>query len=337
MDLGLMKRIIMCPKNVVLLAALLLGAGLAASPATAKGVSYKPGISLVPEVFRPDGVTDDMYETGQGLSLWSAVNAGSSTVNTGMAMDHPVPQGDKVKLSVFAATGGGELKEIKIRLDNVLIADIAKAPWHTTLDTEKLGNGVHMIEVWAVATGDNPQSTTQTLSFQVDPAFLVKGIQEAQGPNGQSVENVLSGTPAGTPDTFSDAPPKLPDYLKTQILNPDATVTITARSAASSEQAGGATLTDTPVTVNEPTLFIVQPAVGSPATRFAYAIVRGGVTVSSSPEVLRTAYDRIRIERRSDTQAGLRPGKVTLWIWGVDKQGNYSNPVKTYLDIPSDK
>ena len=317
-----MKHTRLCPKNAILLAAVLLSAGPVTPSAMAKGVSYKPGISLVPEVFRPDGVTDETYSTGQGPSLWTT--------------DRPIPKGDKIKLNVFAATGGGELKGIKIRLDNVLIADIAKAPWHTTLDTEKLSTGFHMIEVWAVATGDNPQSTTQTLSFKVDPAVLVKGIQETQGPNGQSVENPLPGTATPT-DTFSDVPPQVPDYLKNQVVSQDAAVTITVRSAASSTQAGGTAITDAPVTVNEPTLFIVQPAPGSAATRFAYAIVRNGVTVSTSPQTLRTAYDRIRIERLSDTQAGLRPGKVTLWIWGINKRGDYSTPVSVYLDIPTDK
>lgn len=318
-----MKQFKCCSKNAILLSSILLSVGLASSPALARGhVSYKPGISLVPEVFQPDGVTDQTYPTSQGLSLWTT--------------DRPIPQGDKIKLNVFAATGGGELKEIKVRLDNTLIADITKAPWHTTLDTGKLSLGFHMIEVWAVATGDNPQSATQTLSFKVDPAVLVKGMLQSQGPNGQPIENLLpeSGTAS---DTFSDAPPQMPDYLKNQTEDPEATVMVTARSAASSEQAGGTAISDAPVTVNEPTLFIVQPAQGSTATRYAYALVRDGVTVSASPQVLRTAYDRIRIERRNDTQAGLRPGKVTMWIWGIDKQGNYSSPVKTYLDIPSER
>ncbi len=310
-------------KNAILFAPLLLSVGLAASPVAAKSsISYKPGISLVPEVFRPDGVTDETYTTSQGLSLWTS--------------DRPIPRGDKMKLNVFAATGGGELREIKIRLDNVLIADVAKAPWQMTLDTAKLATGFHMIEVWAVATGNNPQSTTQTLEFKVDPAVQVAGIQIAQGPNGQQVENPLPGSDATAADTFSDAPPQLPDYLKNQTQNGDATVTVAVRSAASSERTGGAAITDAPVTVNEPTLFIVQPTPGSTATRYAYALVRDGVTVSTAPQVLRTAYDLVRIERRTDTQAGLRPGKVTMWIWGIDKQGDYSNPVKTYLDIPAD-
>ena len=48
--------------------------------------------------------TDRTYNTPQGLSLW---------MNS-----LPIQQGDKIKLNVFAATGGADLKQIIVRLDN---------------------------------------------------------------------------------------------------------------------------------------------------------------------------------------------------------------------------
>jgi hypothetical protein len=315
-----MKRSFRFLQIASLLAPVLIGSVIAPSASAKDSVAYKPGISLVPEVYRPDGVTDQTYKTGSVLSLWTS--------------EQPIPQGDKIKLNVFAATGGAELKEIKIRLDNTLIADITKAPWHTVLDTATLSTGFHMVEVWAVATGDKPQSTTQTLSFKVDPAVLVQGEQQTLGPNG-ATENSPSTGGTEPSATFSDTPPALPGFLANATADPSATVAVTVRSAASGQSAGGAAISDAPITINEPTLFLVQPVAGGTATGYAYAIVRDDKTVATSPKVLNTSYDRIRIEQRTDTQAGLRPGKVTLWIWGVDKQGNYSDPTKTYLDIAS--
>lgn len=294
----------------------LLGMGTLTAPVQAKGsVSYIPGISLVPEVLQPDGVTDRTYNTPQGLSLWTE--------------SLPVLQGDKVKLNVFAATGGSELKEIKIRLDNTKIADVTSAPWHTVLDTATLQPGYHMVEVWALASGDKPQSATKTLQFfvtkQLQPALVptteVKGIQQ-QRTNGATTETNLSDTP------------QPPDFLKGQTPDPAATVTISARSAASSADTGGTPVMDAPVTINEPTLFIIQPATGSTATKYAYALVRDGMTFASSDKPLSTSYDRVRIEQRTDTEPGLRSGTVTMWVWGINAQGQPSEPVKTVLNIP---
>ena len=253
----------------------LLCAGTTLSPAhSADRQSYIPGISLVPEVLEADGVTDRTYNTPQGPTLWT----------NGL----PIQQGDKIKLNVFAATGGSELQEIKIRLDNVKIADIAAAPWHTVLNTATLQPGYHMVEVWALASGNKPQSTTRTLSFfiahQMDAKYLVQGTQQILTNN--AVTNVPLEGGADTGDTA----PLLPDFLKDQPTDAAATVMISARSAASANEAGGAAVTGGAATINEPTLFAVQPAPGSTATQFAYALVRDGGTFNASTKPLPTNY-----------------------------------------------
>ena len=122
-----------------------------------------PGVTLVPDVLLADGQTPRIYDTPQGTTFWKE----------GL----PVQQGDKVKLNVFVATGGADLKEIKVRLDNAPVADITTSPWNTVIDTASLSTGSHMIEVWAQATGDPPQSSTKQLSFFVLKQ-LVKGVAD---------------------------------------------------------------------------------------------------------------------------------------------------------------
>ena len=84
-------------------------------------------------------------------------------------------------------------------------------------------------------------------------------------------------------------------------------------------------------------IFIASPAQGSAATKFAYALVRDGQTIMTSD----TAYTvsdperitEVKIQGRTDTTPGLRPGRVVLWVWGVDAQGSPGNPRKIQLDI----
>ncbi len=304
-----------------LLIAAMLGGAVAPITAHAKGkVSYAPGVSLVPEVLTSDGVTDRTYNTPQGLSLW---------MNS-----LPIMQGDKIKLNVFAATGGADLKQIIVRLDNARLPGmpITAAPWNTVLDTTTLATGYHMVEVWAQATGD--KATTKTLSFfvtkQLDAKYLVQGSQQLQA-NGQTTEIPLEGQTTPGSDT-----PQAPSFLQGQPTDANAAVTITARSAASATDTttGGAAVSDGSYTINEPTLFFIQKAAGSTATSFAYALVRDGVTFSASATPLPTAYQAIRIQKRTDTTPGLRSGTVTMWVWGIDAQGQPADPVKTQLTIP---
>ena len=73
-------------------------------------INWKPGITLVADVTRADGTTPAAFATPEGVGLWDA------------AHPVPLPEGDKLALHVFVATGGASLSDVKVRLDNVLTA-----------------------------------------------------------------------------------------------------------------------------------------------------------------------------------------------------------------------
>ncbi len=310
---------------------LITGFGILHAPAMAAGkstVAYAPGVSLVPEVLLPDGVTPRMYNTTNGLSLWT---------NT-----LPVVQGDKVKLNVFAATGGSELKEIIVRVDNTKIADLAAAPWKTSLDTAKLGTGHHMVEVWAQSAGAHPAATTQTLMFYVASELAGQFVpqlpkQRVAGSLQQQSGGQTSTLPLPGEDTAATNRPPVLDFLKGQPLDTNAQVAVYAHSAAAQTpaQAGPGTLvTGSSITVNEPTLLSIKPASGSSAVQFAYALVRGGQLDYVSPVAFDLARYQVRIEKLNAAGTGLGSGIVTLWVWGIDKAGQPAEPIKTVLNIP---
>jgi hypothetical protein len=77
----------------------------------------------------------------------------------------------------------------------------------------------------------------------------------------------------------------------------------------------------------------VNAPAGSAAHRFIYVLVRGDQTIYQADHSVGTGLAKIRLQQRSDTQPGLFPGRVALWVWGVDDQGNYGSPVSATFDI----
>jgi len=295
---------------------------LAYGPAQARGkakINYIPGITLVPDVLLSDSQTPRYYNVSPGTTLWK----------DGL----PIQQGDKMKLNVFVATGGADLKEIRVKLDNNSIADITATPWNTTIDTASLSTGYHMLEVWTQATGDPPQSSTKQLSFyivkQLPAQYRVMGIQEEHS-NGQTTEVPPSVDP--------NAPPPLPAFLAGKSMDAGAVVALRSRSASLPASSPSAPVGAGPVTIQEPTVFIVRTPSGSAATQYVYALVRDGQTIltSNAPFSLvdPNRITVIKIQGRTDTQAGLRSGPVTLWVWGIDAQGQPGDPSKVQLQIP---
>ena len=277
-------------------------------------INYVPGVTLVPDVLLADGQTERTYDTAQGSTFWKE----------GL----PIQQGDKVKLNVFVATGGADLKEIKVRLDNAPIADITTTPWNTLIDTASLTTGSHMIEVWAQATGDPPQSSTKQLSFFVLKQ-LVKGIQIEQT-GGQPVEV--------TPTADANSAPLLPAFLNGKTPDAGATVSVTSRAASQPLGSPTTAVGADPVTIAEPTVFIVRTPAGSTARQYAYALVRDGQTFLTSTTAYSVADARqitaVKIQKRTDTTDGLRSGQINLWVWGVDGEGRPGDPQKVQLVIP---
>lgn len=299
---------------------LLVCLSLPASPATAaRKINYVPGITLAPEVLLPDGQTPRTYQTAQGPTLWS--------------QDLPIQQGDILKLNVFVATGGADLKEIKVRLDNNPVADLKASPWNTRIDTATLSTGYHMVEVWAQATGDPPQSSTKQLLFDV--VKTLPGPAQTAVKAGDQVYTGGSISPVTLPD--SDLPPILPAPLLGKPTDADARVLVDYVDATQPSGTPARAAGDQPVLVSDPTLFTVQRAPSGDAVRFTYALVRNGVTILSSDTPLSlvspTERTAIKIQRRTDSLPGLRPGQVSLWVWGVDSQGRPGDPVKVFLQI----
>jgi len=313
-----------------MLCALIGGVALVPAQAAGKGtVAYVPGVSVVPEVLLPDGVTPRTYNTTNGLSIWT---------NT-----LPVVQGDKVKVNVFAATGGADLKQIIVRLDNTRIASIAAAPWKTVLDTTKMATGYHMIEVWAQGTGDHPQSTTKTLTFyvasQLASAYIPQPAAVKVSPSLQSLNNGHSSTlsVAGEGDTANeDTPPAPLSFMAGKATDSSAQVAVYARSSVSGDAAPGTgtLVSGATITINEPTLLEVRAAPSSTATQFAYALVRDGRVVYASPSAYTLSQFRVRVEKLTTAGTGLSAGTVALWVWGINASGQPSEPTKTLLNIP---
>jgi hypothetical protein len=280
-------------------------------------IVYAPGIALTPDVRQSDGITPQTYSTPQGLSYWTT--------------DLPILQGDKIKLNVFVATGGGEINNIKVRLDNAKIADISGAPWDTIIDTANLASGYHFVEVWAKGSGDKPQTTTKTWSFYVTRAlparYLVKGMQQVRQAGSTSSTSMENRS-----ETDGDAtmPDNLPDYLKNAQSDPQATITLFARQpdAEAALTSGGTVL------VSQGIVFVVSAQPDGIAKSFAYAISRNGRSIASSQHPLSFKYERIRIQARTETTPGLRPGIVTLWVWGINGTGQVGIPAKTVLQVP---
>lgn len=308
----------------VLLLTTVLGVGMAPPAVHAKSrVSYKPGVAIVPEVLDANG-QQRTYNTPKGPSLWT----------DGL----PIQKGDKIKLNVFAATGGSELSRIIVRLDNAKIAQLPKAPWNTVLDTAQMAPGPHMIEVFVETTGDRPQSATKTQSFfitnQLAPQYAYQ--QPAKTLIGGSIQT--TGGPETDPAFNPNAVPDVPEFLKGQSVDENATVAVRARSGVSpaNPTTGGIPVSDrdTPVIINEPTLFFIEAPQGSTAKNYAFVLARNGQTISAASAPQELVYNAIKLQKRDGATVGLSSGPLTLYVWGIDAQGRPSNPVKTQISIP---
>jgi hypothetical protein len=293
----------------------LLGGNFAATAVhAAPRISYVPGISILPDVIEPDGVTPRTYLTPAGLSYWTS--------------DLPIPRGDKIKLNVFVATGGADLKRMIIRLDNSKIAELDGSHWNTIVDTSTLASGYHMVEAWAQTTGDKPQASTKTLTFYVvdtlPVTYAVKASQELLQTNSSAGPATVESAPTSTimPAFIANRP--VDSYAAVIVRSTDQEIDTAVRGSA-------------PVTVGASSEFYFQPAPGSTAIRYAYALVRDGKVVSESPSPESLSYDRLRIRRRTDTSPGVRPGPVTLLVWGIDQIGRPSEPARRDLVIDGEE
>jgi len=290
---------------------LLWGGSVLPALADKPSVSYIPAISLVPDVRLSDGTTSRTYKTEQGVTYWTPTL--------------PVIQGDKVTLNAFVASGGSDVSHIIIRLDNTKIVDRKTAPWTATIDTTQLATGSHFVEAFAEGTGNHPQSSTKTLTFMVIkelPAqYKVEGSQE-QYSGGQTVGLPMNADPT--------QPPTAPTFLIDKPTDEKAQIIVRSRQ----QNADGLIQAGKTVEIAQPTTFYFSAALDSTATQFAYVMTRNGVPISVSTKPLSLSYGRLKLQKRTDQEPGLRSGPVTLWVWGINAQGNPSKPTATQVDVP---
>lgn len=289
-------------------------------------INWKPAINLEGDLLLPDAQTPATVWTAQGPTPWS-LSAAAPT---------PIPQGDKLRLNVFVATGGASLSEVKVRLDNIQIADLTAAPWNTVIDTAKLTPGAHMIDVWAQATGNPPQDSS------LEKGFTVIGPAAA--------------SPMFPPPTVPQGPPSPP------VVVPD-TATDTQAKVALFYHQGDPTQADIPLTAANDVVSVTQPtqikvrlvtAPGNDAAYYVYAITTDGVTIQQAPEqyallsATHATDTNIQVQPQARTPAavqaqsqtpgqippGLPPGQYTLWVWPVNGAGHPGAPVEAILQIP---
>ena len=278
----------------------LIGTQANAAAAKAQHGSFLPGVSIVPNVFEPDGQTLRTYQTPSGTTYWSP--------------SLPVKPGDKLVLKVFATTGGAELSRLIVRLDNVKIAEPSTAPWIATIDTSTLQQGSHMVEVWAEADGSPAKSTTKTFSFIV------------AAPVAQMASTVTNGSAVIEPDNIGAAAPApfdpTPKFIAGRPVDVDAGVVI--RSQDPDTDRALTAETDS-IAINSPILLYCERSAGSHAVQYAYSITRDTKVVVQSKEAASLDFVKMRLQPLAENKTGLLPGKVTLWVWGLDKAGHPSN------------
>jgi hypothetical protein len=252
--------------SAIVLGCLLLGilfvCATCATPASARTkevltseLIYTPAVVVIPEVRTPDGELRT-YRTPQGVSYWRA----------GL----PVYKGDRVKLNVFVSTGGADLAETRVRLDNTEMDRRTAAPWHSSVDTGNLAEGYHYVEAWARTGGENPRAATAGLVFFVDPK---------------------PGTQADTASpVVQDVPP--PSDMPDVKLNPG-TGGPSVQISSEDPEIQKALDAGARVVIRGPAVFIVSGP--GPSEGFVYALYRGDQQIHRS-DVL-----------KMDTRINLRP------------------------------
>jgi len=287
---------------LVLAGTVLISTGANAAATKSQRGSFLPGVSIVPNVFEPDGQTLRTYETPAGTTYWSP--------------SLPVKPGDKLVLKVFATTGGADLTRLVVRLDNVKIAEPTTAPWTATIDTGTLQQGSHMVEVWAEASGSPSKSSTKTFSFIV------------AAPTAQAVSTVTSGSALVEPDSIGAAAPgpvdPAPKFVAGMPVDEAAGVTIRSQDAEIDRLL---TSDNGSILISSPVLIYCERSAGSHAVQYAYSITRDDKVVVQAKEAQSLDFVKIKLQPLAENKTGLLPGKVTLWVWGIDKSGHPSSAI----------
>jgi hypothetical protein len=252
---------------------------------------YTPAVVVIPEVRTPDGALRT-YRTAQGVSYWHA----------GL----PVYKGDAVKLNVFVSTGGADLAETRVRLDNTEIGRRTEAPWNVTLDTGDLAEGYHSVEAWARTGGDEPRDSTATVVLFVEPN---------QAPQATTASPIVE---AIAPPDDAPAPDLAPDQGGPAV-----------QLSADTPAAQKALETGARVVVSQPVTFSISGP--GPDEGFIYALYRGKDEIYRSK--LKTVGAKVALRPNTNDVPGLLPGFLRMVVWGSDKQGRLGPPRVIEVDV----
>jgi len=270
-------------------------------------VRYVPGMKIALEVRTPQGDLRSFQRPGAPPTYW--------------AQDMPVVQGDKVTITPMVATGGGELGQLKIRLDNEQLADRTTPPWRVGVDSGKLVPGYHLVEVWAATKGGTPpagggaQAKSVTTTFLVvpqnDPLLSVLAVgapTEQPGETGPAVTAVGAPTDEG----------RLASAIRS--LEPKVDEELTGASSAK---------------IAAPTLFYVSA--GPAAKEFFYTLSRDGQVTYTSPRL--PLITSIMLEPQTAVGAptaegqGQAPGVLILTARAGDGEGRFGPPAWVTVHI----
>ncbi|HUT75358.1 MAG TPA: hypothetical protein VM221_11075 [Armatimonadota bacterium] len=250
-------------------------------PARAEQSSYVPGIKVLLEVRTPQGDLRTFQLPGAPPTYWQ--------------QDMPVVQGDKLTVSPMIATGGAELGQVTVRLDNEPLAATSEAPWRAEVETAKLTPGYHSVEVWAGIKPPNAGEGSTAIAFLVVPPSdpLLQSGQAAAGP------------PVSDEEKLACAIRALDPKVDKQLLT-----TSTAKVAG-------------------PTLFHVTA--GPAAKEFFYSLSREGRVTYTSP--LLPVQTSVLLTPLEDQGPGQEPGEVILTMRVGDGAGRFGPPAWVTVGI----
>jgi len=273
----------------------------------AASVRYVPGIKIALEVRTPQGDLRSFQRPGAPPTYW--------------AQDMPVVQGDKVTITPMVATGGGELGQLKIRLDNEQLADRAtpqsahRPPWRVEVDSGKLVPGYHLVEVWAATVGAPTAKGGGAEGKSVTTTFLVV-------PQNDPLLSVLEQAGETGPAVTDEG--RLASAIRS--LEPKVDEELTGASSAKIAAA---------------TLFYVSA--GPAAKEFFYTLSRDGQVTYTSPRL--PLITSILLEPQTAVGAptaegqGQAPGVLILTVRAGDGEGRFGPPawVTVHIEAPGEK
>ena len=254
--------------------------------ATAAVSRWVPGVRIALEVRTPSGEMRT-YHTPPRFTYWTP--------------ELPVIQGDSVTVDCFVAVGGGEMGQVRVRLDNAELARLTKEPWKVDLPTDKLTPGYHFLEVWASEKKGKWASATQ--SFLVVPASE-PSIQVALSPEAAAEVEIAEPAPGDQP------------------TGPAATLRSRNEAVEKALREGKS------VTISEPTVFWVDTPQGK---RFFYTLEREGVITYRSPAL--PVNTQILIQPKQADGPGLDPGTVLMKVRAGDLAGSFGPAAQVTLGI----